>query len=376
MNSQNVLTTTSNATLTQSVKDSIQIEKFIYHIIRKDAEGPDYNDEVELDKEQKIFFEERIKHACDGTKFIFTDPDENTCKADCTELLEDPTTNFIPISKEMTKRFFEAHNRAMNDGVFIVSIVSVLINDIRKNLLSFLKVDYSTVFQQKVTKTDGKKVVHLQRIMDSLADSPKALQKWAVIDPTNLFAWDALASQRYTTGEKKDSNRAVSLYFKNFLQVTVQETSSFLTRSAVTETHKWSFSLDNLPQDIPRSDFKARAIHYFENTDEFDTDKFVDQVLGSYITDEMDEDELVTRLELREQHEALFRQKLAEVGIAGQKFKSRPGSIPKTTKLNTWRTKTGVEIKFQGTQQQNNINVVRDGKQNIITIKTSQLDQD
>lgn len=365
-----------NATLTKSVKESIQIKSFIYHIIRKDADRPDYYDEVELGSEQSQFFEDRIKDACDGTQFIFTDPDENTCKADCLLLLEDPKKNLVPKSRELTKRFFDAHNRSMSDGVFIIAIISILLNDRRQNLLSFLKVDYSTVFQQQIKEIGGKKIIKLKRIMDSLADNKSTLQKWAIVDPSNLFAWDVLALQRGTTAEKKDSDNAISRYFKNFLQVAAKETSSFLTRNAVTETNKWARSLSYLPPNLARSDYKARAIYFFENNEEYDTEKFIDQVLGPYTTENLVAEEKTDRGELRKRHKEELLEMLAEAGIAGQKFESRPSSIPSNVKTTTMKTHTGVIIKFKGTQENNNISVKTEGNERIITIRTRQLDQD
>jgi len=57
----------------------------------------------------------------------------------------------------------------------------------------------SPVINGRITQqnVDGKQLVSLTRVMDSLADSPKALQKWAVVDPSDTFAWNALALQRF-----------------------------------------------------------------------------------------------------------------------------------------------------------------------------------
>ena len=49
----------SNATLTDTVIDSIQIEQFIYHIIIKDPRELKLNDVVTLSVDQKNFFEQR-----------------------------------------------------------------------------------------------------------------------------------------------------------------------------------------------------------------------------------------------------------------------------------------------------------------------------
>jgi hypothetical protein len=363
------------ATFTDAVRESVLIESFIYHIIRKGVEEPDYNDQVSLNPEQKTFFENCIRSACDGTQFIFTDPDNNTCKTDCEEILADTPVQLNPVSRRLAGRFFSAHNKSMSDGVFIVSVFSVLINNNRHNLLAFLKVDYSTVYQQQVTHVDGQQVVSLTRVIDSLADSHKALQKWAVVDPTNTFAWNILALQRDTASANKDTEVAISGYFKNFLQVTVRENASTLTKKTVSGVNEWARGLPDLPEDMGRSDFKARAINYFENADSFNTDDFVTRVLGPYASEDMSDDELAERGQLKATHEISLRNFLAEKGIAGQVFDSRPNSIPKSSRLTTLKTSTGVRVSYQGTRESNNIEVAHIGNEQVITIRTVQLDE-
>ncbi|MBD3667120.1 MAG: nucleoid-associated protein [Kangiella sp.] len=365
----------SNATLTDAVKNSIQIEQFIYHIIIKEPHEIKFNDIVTLSMDQKRFFEERIREACSGSQFVFTEPTaRNTFKSDCTVLLDDPNTQLEIKSKELAQRFFDSHTGTMNDGVFIIAIISILHNDSRKNLLAFLKVDYSTVYQQERTVVNGKHVVTLQKIVNSLADSPKALQKWAVVDPSQLFSWDVLALQRGTSKASKDSNEAISSYFRNFLQVQIKNTPSALTKSTVSTIREWSHSLNNLPASIQRSDFKARSVQYFENNDIFDTDQFIEYVLGSYTNQMLSDEENQERRELRAQHVSALHDVLSEKGIAGQIFESRPNSIPDTNRKQRLKTNTGVSVVFEGTLEDNQISITNDNNEKVITIRTTQLD--
>lgn len=363
------------ATLTEAIKDSIQIDSFIYHIIRQGIENPEYNDEVLLSVEQKEFFETQIRSACDGTQFCFSDKENNTFFSDCTTLLENVRQNLSPISRRLASRFFDSHNKSMSEGVFIISVISILHNNQRKKLLSFLKVDYSTVYQQNITHVDGRQKVSLTRVIDSLADSPKALQKWAIVDPSDLFAWDVIALQRGKSNIHKDTDVAISGYFKRFLQVHVRETASTLTRNSVSETNKWSRSLDDLPEDMSRSDFKARAINYFQNSATFDTDNFIEQVLGSYVNDDMTPEKRQEREEIRDIHKRSLRENLAVAGIAGQVFESKPSSIPSNIKKTVLKTFTGVTVTYQGTKDANNIAIEKDGEEMIVTIRTTQLDE-
>ena len=364
----------SNATLTDTVIDSIQIEQFIYHIIIKDPRELKLNDVVTLSVDQKNFFEQRIQEACSGSQFVFTNPTSNTFKSDCSDLLADPVAQLEDKSKELAQRFFDSHTGTMNDGVFIIAVISILHNDIRKNLLAFLKVDYSTVYQQERKVIEGRQTVTLQKIVDSLADSPKALQKWAVVDPTDLFAWDVLALQRGTSKARQDSNEAISSYFRQFLQVEIKNTPSALTKSTVSTVREWSNSLSELPAGIQRPDFKARSVQYFENNDMFDTNQFVDYVLGSYVDQSLSDEENEERLEQRTLHARALNTALAEKGIAGQVFPSRPDSIPDANKKQQLRTNTGAKGVYEGTLEANQIKITNDNNEKVITIRTTQLD--
>lgn len=363
-----------HATLNDAVKDTVQIENFIYHIIKKDAEEPDYNDAVQLNDEQKRFFESRIRIACAGTQFCFVSENNNSCQSDCNQIIADVDANLAAVSGDLAARFLGAHNRSMSEGVFIVTVFSVLINNERQKLIAFLKVDYSTVYQQNRQEvSQGHHVVTLTRVMESLSDSPQSLQKWAVIDPTDLFAWDVLASQRKTGAAEKDTNEAISVYFRNFLQVAVMQTASVLTKSSVSSVRQWAQSLDDLPQDMSRSDFRARAIHYFENNENFDTEGFVNQVIGSYTSDDLTEEENQSRLALREHHIARLTDALAADGIAGQTFACKPSSIPNRVRTTKLTTTSGLTLTYQGTQEENNITVDYEGQEQVITIRTTQL---
>lgn len=364
----------SIASLTDAIKESIKIDAFIYHIIRQDADIPDYNDEVILSDEQRIFFEDQIKTACDGTQFCFYDKDNNTTFQECKTLLEDIGSNLNPISRSLANRFYSAHNKSMSEGVFIVAVISILHNNVRKKLLSFLKVDYSIVYQQQITQVRGKKQATLTRVMDSLANSPRALQKWAIVDPGDLFAWDTIALQRGKSSAQKDTEVAISRYFRTFLQVHVRENAAALTKNSVAEAIRWARNLDDLPEEVSRSDFKSRAISYFENSENFDTERFIDQVLGNYIKPDMDEPKREEMTVLRNTHKESFREALAQAGIAGQVFESKPDSIPPGDKRTMFSTLTGVKVSFQGTLEDNGIDVQKVGDEYIVVIKTPQLD--
>ncbi|MEZ8253546.1 nucleoid-associated protein [Vibrio splendidus] len=370
------------AVLNDNVIESLQIENFIYHIIRNSEDEATLNDEVTLEAEQKLFFERQIRRACEGTQFKFSATDSNTCRNDCIAIL-DSVSNLAPKSGELANRFFSAHNNTMSDGIFIVATISVMVSGERSRLLSFLKIDFTTVYQQNRTEIEGRNVVSLTRIIDSLADTPTAIQKWALIDPSPLFDWDVIALQRGKTSKFKDTNESISDYFRSFLHVTVRENASSLTKKTVSETTGWSqtIALDGgLPGHVSRTDLKARAISYFELNNSFDSDDFATHVVGSFIPPELREDDLteeqrVTKSELVQKQAACkesLTSMLTEKEIAGQIFECRPNSISSGDKRSKMKTDENVTILFEGEMSDNNIVIIRgDDGSATITINTS-----
>lgn len=370
------------AVLNPTLIDSLQIENFIYHTIRHDLDEPSFNDEISLEQDQKEFFEKQIRRACEGTQFLFSSPKYNTCCIDCIDILHDDS-KLVPKSRMLAQRFFTAHNLTMNDGIFIVAIVSVLIGDKRYRLLSFLKIDFTTVYQQQRNSVGGKQVISLTRILDSLADTPRALQKWAIIDPGDKFAWDVMALQRGKTGKDKDTNEAISDYFRSFLQVIVRDNPSSLTKKTVASTSSWSKEVAGmLPSHIKHTDIKARSVSYFDSHEKFETNSYVDHVLGTFVPLEFMDDDLSDA----QQHEKKQYQQLqvdcraslvdmlTENQIAGQVFESRPNSIPIPNRKNKLVTGEDVTIFFKGELSENNIEITEENGEKVITIRTTQFD--
>ncbi|MEZ9565313.1 nucleoid-associated protein [Vibrio artabrorum] len=370
------------AVLNPTVIDSLQIENFIYHVIRHDLEEPSFNDEITLEQEQKEFFEKQIRRACEGTQFLFGNPADNTCRIDCLDILDDSLT-LVPKSRLLTQRFFSAHNRTMSDGIFIVAVVSVLLGDQRYKLLSFLKIDFTTVYQQKRNEVNGRHVVSLTRIIDSLADTPRALQKWAILDPGAEFAWDVIALQRGKTEKVKDTNEAISDYFRNFLQVIVRDNPSSLTKKTVKSTSDWSRTVAGmLPEHVKHTDLKARSVSYFDSNDEFDTEGYAEHVLGSFIPPDLKEDDLSPEQQERKnsyvQQQSECRDSLLEMltakEISGQVFECRPNSIPSSNRKSKLLTGEDVTIFFKGELADNNIDIREENGEQVITIRTAQFE--
>lgn len=362
------------SSITEQMNDGLRIERFIYHLIRSGEEEPHYYDEVRLNPDQTRFFEEQIRSATSGTQFSFTSPDNNTFKENCISLTQND--EFIHISKSLSARFLEMHDGRSNDGVFIVSIISVPKNNGRQNLVALLKVDFSTVYSQKIKEDHGKTVVELSKVVDSLSDNKSSIQKWAIVDPGDFFAWDVIALQRGKGKAKENTEEAISDYFRGFLQVSIRENASTLTKKAMGGITAWADSLEDRPDDLPVLDYKTRAVSYLETTAQFNTNDYAERVLGRYWDEDEDDQALIAeRQELRERHKTSLINNLYERSVGGQVFEPKPNSITRTDKRNTITTHQGIKIIYQGSQEDNNIEVIHspDGTTKI-TITSSHVE--
>src|SRR5690606_35643142 len=241
----------------------------------------------------------------------------------------------------------------------IVSVFSMLVEQSRRRFLAILIVDFSTVYRQNVREEQHRIIVSLERVIDSLSDNPKSLQKWAIIDPSNTYAWDVVALQRHKGSADKDTNNAISKYFRGFLQAEIRETPSVLTRRAHQVVANWAKTVNDLPDGSMWQDYRSRAVDYLTARESFDTDNFIDHVLGSYFYDGMDEDEVAKKSMLKQLHATGLRSRLAQEGVAGQVFQCAHGSLG-LKKTTTLKTAENVKIVYQGTTEASGIRVLEE----------------
>lgn len=325
-------------------RDSLNIESFIFHVILKDEDTPRYFDVVTFrDNKQRDFFKEIILMAAEGTQYIFTDRENSDFVHNCQEILENPAENFVPLSRTLASSFRQLHIGHVNDGVFIVARVSMLVDGERRSFLSLLKVDYANVLQHVRDRIGTNEVVTFNEITESIAEDKKNIQKWAFIDVGGSFGWDVLAQQRGRTGRQANTPEAISDYFKQFLCVTERENDSTLTRSVVQAVNEWSRKQEGLPE--VSSNYKSRALDYMGAADTFNTDEFINLIVR-------DEDS-----ERKQRIMNSLREYLSEKGLAGQTFTPKAGSLPTAQKKNTLKTTNGVTIIWEGQAEDRGIQI-------------------
>ncbi len=345
------------STLTEEQKNSLQIKEFVFHIIDPNISEEDHIlpiDEVQLHEKQKIFFLDRLKEILTGTQYIFK-ADAGLLKQKCIELTAYPK-KINEISRTLASDFTGRHKGSMSIGIFVVAQVQFLAKaNTWKKLILLLKMDQSESFSYKRVEINGKFVAVLNENENSLSRDKNSIQKSAVIDADNYFAWDVLAYDRVQKPRLGD-------YFKAFLGVQERLQEAVLTRTALSTVKQWVKSIpqEDLPEGEDSASFSGRAFDYLKNNINFDSDSFIETVVRDENKDRRDK--------LKDQLKA----KLTETGVYGQTFVPKPESLKRKETLSKMITKEGVSVIFQGSREAVGIDVVKlkNGKTRI-TIETS-----
>ena len=318
--------------LSRSEKESLRINRFIFHIIIKGNESPIYLDEVSLGTNELDFFKRRIVASSEGTQFVFRNDSGAESKMEqWARVLENDDSNFVNISKSIADAFLEEHTGNTKDGVLVVACVSITKNGRPCKLLSLIKMDHSRVLQFETEATEeGQRRAILKEIVNTFVEDKGVIQKMALIDPSSTFAWDVLGAER------RGADDDLAGYFKKFLGVEVRELPGILTRRAVSTVRIWLNSIQNFYPKDEGAKFKWRAINYMESHDRFEVDGFVDSVIY--------DPENPNR---KQQATESLKDVLAEKGISGQSFIPQPNELTKV-KRSTAKTDKNVKIMWDG----------------------------
>jgi hypothetical protein len=343
--------------LSQGQRDTLEIAEFIFHIIDPDVPGKVIKlDEVQLQEKQKLFFLERLRDIAEGTQYLF-DPNVPNLQEQSQRLVED-RDGFVDLSYQMTQEFARLHGGNMSAGVFIVSVVKYLAKAHDwKQLVFLVKMDQQESFTYNYEDIQGRKVAVVDEIPNALNENKKAVQKSALIDTSNQFAWDVLAFDRVKKPVLGD-------YYQAFLGVIERQQDAVLTKSTDQAVRKWAKEIpqDQLPPGEDLNTYRGRALNYLRDHDTFDTDTFLDTV----VRDENPERKVALVRSLRDA--------LEEAGIAGQTFRPRPDSLPKAQHKHIYETSEGVTISYAGTPEQVGMLIEHlDGGRSRVTIETHNL---
>jgi hypothetical protein len=318
--------------LTLTEKESIKIEKFIFHIIIENEDEPQYLDEVVISDEQKEFFRQRLIAVSQGNQLLFNDKETNGTYLLAKSIIEDIENNFLIASKKLTADFKSRHNKNTSNGVFITALITI---ENKRKLIFLVKLDHKKVYEYTLKGTKAL----LAEIKNTFIEDKSAIQKVALIDTSDHYIWDTLAYDRAKPG-------GLTEYFKSFLGVRFRDTPSKWTVDAVTHANHWATrNRDIIDPDQEPSKYKNRAITYLSSTSLFSTDDYINNVI-------FDEDE-----NRREILKKSFLDFITEKGLAGQEFPPNKGSLTSKIKKNTVLTNEGVKIEWDGDAEKVNVNI-------------------
>lgn len=346
--------------LGKTQRASLKIENLIFHIIDPEIVENDhvvFLDEVQLNEKQKIFFLDRLRDIAEGTQYVFKE-NAVSLKEKCAQLL-DSDKDFIAISRQITQDFAGRHSDRMAAGVFVIASVKFMASANEwHDLVLLVKLDKMASFSYRYITRDGKKIAVVEEVPNALSETKAAVQKSAVVDISDHFAWSVLAFDRVAKPMLSD-------YFQNFLGVTERQQDSQWTRIAHACVKRWAAKLetDSMPQGEDLYTYTGRALNYLQDHDKFDTDAFINAVVKDQ--DSARKATLADELE----------EELVKGGVAGQQFIPRPESIPPRLRKQVYRTIEGVTISFEGDKDAVGMHIApKVGGGKIITIETNKLD--
>lgn len=356
-----------SSVLSEEQREKLQVENFIYHIIKNGEEQPEYLDEVHLANDrQKSFFRNIIAETGEGTQYKFINESSNF-QRHCKEIVENPHENFTQQSRDLAQEFLSRHTTTnMSDGVFIVARVTIPINTVRTSFIALIKLDYTPVMRQHRTQREGN-VVELEEVLEALSEQKASVQKRALIDMSNSFEWDVLAVERRKTGKELDTEDAITEYFKNFMGIRLKQNDSSLTKQIVSECYRWANQCAELEGKTP-SDIRHIVI----------------SLMDGYADRQIDYDDVKNTVcihsnpEKSERIKKNFDNFMADNGLKGISFAPKPKSIPGRSRKGIWETDTGIQIIWEGerTNKQLKVEHLADGSVKIIIRANTLIEKD
>lgn len=355
---------TRASVLSEEQRRELQVENFIYHIIKKGEETPSYLSEVILANErQRTFFRDIIAETGQGTQYNFVD-ENSSFRTRCKNIVTNPVLNFVNESCELAQDFLSRHTGgSMSDGVLIVARVSIPINMERVSFIALIKLDYTPVMRQHRTALN-ENIVELEEVLEALSEQKISVQKRALVDINNKFDWDVLAVERKRSSAVMDTEEAITDYFKKFMNIKLKETDSALTKRVVVACHQWAKSYDGDFEGKTPADIRHSVI----------------SLMDAYENGQIDYDELKERICIHTDPNQSQRMKqnfdafMDQEGLGGVSFSPKPKSISGRSRKGIWETDTGIQIIWNGTRSEDELRkaTLPDGSV-LITIKANNI---
>lgn len=313
-------------------KENLEIKKFIFHVILKEQDEPEYLDGVEVTPEQLTFFKDRLVDASKGHEFVFRE-DNSDAKEWCSQIIGNPNTNFITCSKQLAGHFKKCHTNNATNGAFIIALVSTN----NKDFIFLLKTDNKKVYPYSIENH----VAILEEIRQSFVEDKEAIQKGAIISLSDEYAWDVVAFDN-----QKTSGKIIGDYYRKFLDVDDMKNSEVLTKAVIHNVRQWhSNNKANLDLGEDFSIFKQKTLDYLENTEEYKEEEFITALTVEILADSVQKQAIKDSIQ----------DSLENEGLGGLNFKPLVTVIDKRRRKTQLKTSEDVIISWIGEAEKNNI---------------------
>lgn len=324
------------ATLTEKEIEALKIEHFIFHVVHHGEPDAILFDDTPLGTFEP-FFIDRIKETLRGNKFSFAKDSH------VQEKLIDwqaKKVSFVDLSKSLARQFHGPRDKRVKPGVLIVIALATG----KKKLYSLIKFDSEKVVTFQVK---GAKAI-LEAVTNNFTESPKALQKSALIDLGSKDAEVVVID--------KISRSGISDFFKKFLGVERLRNSEEMTNDivkAIQQTVK--IHLNELPPAIT-SKVSEKIVEIAGKRKEFEADSFFADFFGVKETDEI---------------RVTYDRELSDRKLVGEVFIYDEGALPRSD-AKKYVTFEGITINIPA-KAKNSFSYKDDKNGTTITIRTSRL---
>jgi hypothetical protein len=326
------------ATLTNDEVEALKIENFIFHVVHHGADDPLLFDDTPLGTFEQ-FFIDRIKETLNGNKFLFKEQSQVKEKLESWEKGEH---TFVDISKNLARQFHRVGDKRMKTGVLIV--IGLRTNE--RKLYSLIKYDSEKV----VTFTrEGAKAI-LQAVTNNFTESPKALQKSALIDLKSNEAEVVIIDRMSRSG--------ISDFYKIFLGVERLRNPKEMTSDLVKVIRKTvKTHAENLPRTIT-SRVSEKIIEIAQARKEYEVETFFSDFFGINASDEIRQ---------------TFDKELDDLKLTGEAFVYDEDELPKSEDKK-YMTSEGIRITMPA-KAKGTLDVKHTNDETILTIRTSRLQE-
>lgn len=299
------------------------INKFIIHVLDKNAEFPILNDvENMISPETDAFYQKVIRRILrdeDLRKAAFNDYNENEIRVCCDHIIYDEKA-FVMSSQGIARFLFDAMK--INSELDSCDLAVVLFTHKDQKRVAIIKLDYKKLYTHEIGYDDDNKVVSIKMITNDIGiqDSQKIIHS-AIVGVSGVNdEWHLQILDKVAEKQEADSS-----FVTDFLKATKVKDEKFLTKTFRNSTDNWI--TNSYSNNIKAAENLRSLLNYtLKEGNDINVEKFIEEGIS-------DED--------RKQS---FKEMMQEKEIV-EEFPIDKTWVEKKLKRRGIKTSTGFDIK-------------------------------